>query len=200
MYGFQWNRAPAGYDRTHVFQAGWVYELPVGKGKAFVTNGPASYILGNWKLNGTLSAFTGVPFTVTASSTSLNAGPDNQQTADQVKLNVAQLGGIGPGQTFFDTTAFVPVTAVRFGNVGRNTLRGPGIFNTDLSLFREFPIKERLHLEFRTDCFNLTNTPKFSNPTASASSGTFGQITSTLSNSTALNTERQFRFGLRVVF
>jgi hypothetical protein len=71
----------------------------------------------------------------------------------------------------------------------------------DLSLFRDFPIKERLHLEFRTDCFNLTNTPKFSNPAANASSpGSFMQITSTLSNSTALNTERQFRFGLRMVF
>ena len=52
MYGFQRNRASAGYDRTHVFQAGWLYELPVGKGKMFVNSGPAAYILGNWKLNG----------------------------------------------------------------------------------------------------------------------------------------------------
>lgn len=201
MYGFQWNRAVAGYDRTHVFQAGWVYELPVGKGKTFVNSGPASYILGNWKINGTLSAFTGVPFNVTASSTSLQAGPDNTQTADQVKTDVQQIGGIGSGHPYYDPTAFAPITAVRFGNSGRNILRGPGIFNTDLSLFRDFPIKERLHLEFRTDCFNLTNTPKFSNPAANASSaGSFMQITSTLSNSTALNTERQFRFGLRMVF
>jgi hypothetical protein len=140
MYGFQWNRAAAGYDRTHVFQAGWVYELPVGKGKMLVNSGPASYILGNWKINGTLSAFTGTPFTVTASGTSLNAGPDNQQTADQVKPSVQYIGGIGPGQHFYDNTAFAPVTAVRFGNTGRNILRGPGVFNTDLSLFREFPI------------------------------------------------------------
>jgi hypothetical protein len=201
MYGFQWNRAVAGYDRTHVFQAGWVYELPVGKGKAYVNSGMASHILGNWKLNGTLSAFTGVPFNVTASGTSVAAGPDNTQTADQVKTNVQQIGGIGSGQPYFDPTAFAPITTVRFGNSGRNVLRGPGIFNMDLSLFRDFPIKERLHLEFRTDCFNLTNTPKFSNPAANASSpGSFMQITSTLSNSTALNTERQFRFGLRMVF
>ena len=73
MYGFQWNRAVAGYDRTHVFQAGWVYELPVGKGKAYVNSGTASHILGNWKVNGSLSAFTGVPFNVTASGTSVAA-------------------------------------------------------------------------------------------------------------------------------
>jgi hypothetical protein len=202
MYGFQWNRAPAGYDRTHVFQVGWVYEVPVGKGKTFVNSGPAAYILGNWKINGALSAFTGTPFTVTASGTSVNAGPStNQQTADQVKTDVNRLGNVGPGQTFFDTSAFAPVTAVRFGTAGRNSLRGPGVFNTDLSLFREFPIKERVKLEFRTDCFNITNTPKFPNPSASASSGTFMQITSTLStNSTAVSLERQFRFGLRLTF
>ncbi len=200
MDDFQWNRATAGYDRTQVFQAGWVYELPVGKGKAWMANGPGSYILGNWKLNGNLSAYTGLPFTVTASGTSLNAGPDNQQTADQVKTDVLKPYGVGPGQFFYDPTAFAPITAVRFGNTGRDILRGPGIFNTDLSLFREFPIKERLRLEFRTECYNLTNTPKFSNPSASVSSGTFMQITSTLSNSTAVNTERQFRFGLRLTF
>ena len=134
MYGFQWNRAVAGYDRTHVFQAGWVYELPVGKGKAYVNSGTASHILGNWKVNGSLSAFTGVPFNVTASGTSVAAGPDNTQTADQVKTNVQQIGGIGSGQPYFDPTAFAAVTAVRFGNSGRNVLRGPGHIQLAISV------------------------------------------------------------------
>jgi hypothetical protein len=202
MYGFQWNRAPAGYDRTHVFQTGWVWELPVGKGKTYVNGGGVpSYILGNWSINGTLSAYTGQPFTVTAPGTSVNAGPDNQQTADQVKGSVAQLGGLGLGQAYYDPTAFAPVTGVRFGNSGRNLLRNKGVFNTDLSLARTFPIKERVKIEFRTDCFNITNTPKFTNlTTTDVTSGTFLQYTSTLTNSTAVNTERQFRFGLKVLF
>jgi hypothetical protein len=204
MYGFQWNRAVAGYDRTHVFQAGWIYELPVGKGKMYVNSGHAAQILGNWKLNGSLSAFTGTPINVTADGTSVAAGPDNAQSADQVKSTVQYLGGIGAGHPFYDPTAFAPVTGVRFGNAGRNSLRGPGVFNTDLSLSRDFPIKERVRLEFRTDCFNITNTPKFPNPqnstNTSVSSGSFMQITQTLVNGTALNTERQFRFGLRLVF
>jgi hypothetical protein len=203
MYGFQWNRAPAGFDRTHVFQAGWVWDLPFGKGRKMLNNGIANQLAGGWKLNGTLSAFTGTPFTVGASNSSLNAGPDNTQTADQVKQNVAYLGGIGSGHYFYDPTAFAPVTDVRFGTTGRNILRGPGAFNTDLSLNRDFAIKERVKLEFRADCFNITNTPKFTTPsggTASVNSSTFLQITSTLNNSTALNTERQFRFGLRLLF
>jgi Carboxypeptidase regulatory-like domain/TonB dependent receptor len=198
---FNWNRAPAGYDRTHVFQMGYFYELPFGKGKSYAGSGPVSYIIGNWQLAGSISAFTGTPFTVGASSSSLNAGPNNTQSADQVSATITKVYGVGPGQFFYDPSAWAPVTAVRFGNSGRNSVRGPGIFNTDIALSRAFPIKERFRIEFRTDCANLTNTPKFGNPTTSVSSGTFMQITNTLSsNSTAVPLERQFRFGLRLQF
>ncbi len=197
---FNWNRAPAGYDRTHVFQASYVWELPFGKGKSMMTSGPASYIVGNWQLGGIVSAFTGTPFTVTASGSSLNAGPGNSQSADQLS-DPTKLYQVGPGGHFYDTASWKAVSDVRFGNSGRNAVRGPGIFNTDLSVSRFFPIKERLRVEFRADCFNLTNTPKFGNPTNSVNSGTFMQITSTLSsNSTAVSLERQFRFGLRLQF
>jgi hypothetical protein len=198
---FNWNRAPAGYDRTHIFQASYIWELPFGTGKRYAGSGPMSYVVGKWQLSGLISAFTGTPFTVTSSGASLNAGPGNQQSADQVNATLTKLYGVGPGQFFYDPTAWKTVTAVRFGNSGRNSVRGPGIFNTDISLSRIFPIKERVRLEFRADCFNLTNTPKFGNPTASVDSGTFMQITSTLSNnSTAVSLERQFRFGLRFLF
>lgn len=198
---FNWNRAPAGYDRTHVFQASYTWELPFGKGRSFVTSGPASYIVGNWQFGGLLSAFTGNPFNIADSGASLNAGPGNTQTADQVKSVVQQYYHVGPGQFFYDPTAFAPVKQTRFGTTGRNILRGPGIFNTDLSLSRFFAIKERYRIEFRADCFNLTNTPKFPNPSNNVTSGSFMQITSTLSNnSTAVSLERQFRFGLRFQF
>ncbi len=63
---FRRNYAPAGYDRTHVFQMGWVYELPFGKGKSWASTGAASYIVGGWQVNGVFSAYTGTPFTVGA--------------------------------------------------------------------------------------------------------------------------------------
>ncbi|HZQ51870.1 MAG TPA: TonB-dependent receptor [Bryobacteraceae bacterium] len=194
------NEALAGFDIPNNFQVGFVYDLPFGRGRSYAQSGVASAILGGWQLNGTVSAFNGAPFTVTASSASLNA-PNNSQTADQVLPTVALLGGIGPGHPYYDPKAFAPVTGVRFGTSGRNILRGPGVFNTNLSLFRTFPIRERLNLEFRAESYNFTNTPHFNAGSqgtsfinANVSAGSFLQIT-------AANTDqRQFRLGLRLSF
>ena len=95
--------------------------------------------------------------------------------------------------------------------LGRNTLIGPGLWNLNLSLFRSFNLTEKVKTEFKAETFNLTNTPKFSNPGANVASmvlnadGTirtlnnYSSITSTLPN-LAAPSERQFRFGLRVSF
>ncbi len=77
------NRAPSGFDIRHNFQTGFVWDLPFGKGRRYAASGPVGWIAGGWQLNGTISAYTGTPFTVTASGASLNA-PNNSQTADQV--------------------------------------------------------------------------------------------------------------------
>src|SRR5439155_1337 len=74
-----------------------------------------------------------------------------------------KLGGIGPGNPYYDPKAWAPVTEVRFGNTGRNTVRGPGWGNLDLSLFRKFPIS-KVNLEARIEAFNVTNTPHFGGP------------------------------------
>jgi hypothetical protein len=114
---------------------------------------------------------------------------------------VAKLGGVGRDVPFFDPTAFVPVTAVRFGNSGRNILRGPGFVNLDAGLFRNFHLTERWRVQFRAEAFNFTNTPKFSNPSANASAAGFMTVTSALSTSGAVEGgERAFRFGLRFSF
>lgn len=192
------NWALAGFDRTHNFQIGGSYELPFGKGKKHFTEGAASYILGNWQLNGTLAAFSGTPMTITTDGASLNAR-GNTQTADQIKDSVEIFKGIGRGNPWFDTTAYAPVTAVRYGNTGRNSLRGPGAITNNLSVFRDFPLGERFKLQFKTEFFNFTNTPRFANPNTSRTSGDFGFITSTAGN-TGTPTERNIRFGLRLSF
>ena len=188
---FDRNRARAGFDQNHIFQLGYVYELPFGKGKQMLNSGPASMIFGNWQVNGVFAAFQGRRFTVGASGSALNA-PGNSQTADQVKSDVEKIGDIGPGQYFYDPTAFAPVQEVRFGTSGRNIMRAPGVVNLDLSLFRRFPIKERVVLEFRAESYNLTNTPHFNSPTSSVNSGAFFQVTS------AAQDQRQMRFALRL--
>ena len=174
-------------------------------------NGFASHILGSWQTNGTFVAYTGIPLTVTASGTELNA-PGSSQTADQVKPGkVAILGEIGANKSWFDPLAFRQPTGIRFGSTGRNTLFGPGLWNLNLSLFRTFKLSEKVKTEFKAETFSLTNTPKFSNPAAGVASmvlnadgsirtlNNYSSITSTLPN-LAAPSERQFRFGLRVSF
>ena len=205
------NRAASGYDRTHMFTIGFVYELPFGPGKAWAQSGLASHFLRGWQTNGAFAAYTGTPFNVSASGAELNM-PGSSQTADLVKSGKVQvIGEIGPNKPWFDPLAFRQPTGVRFGTTGRNTIRGPGMWNADFSLFRNFRLSERLQMEFKAEAFNLTNTPKFSNPSANVANmrlnpdGTiqtlnnFSSITSTLSG-LSTPSERQLRFGLRLSF
>jgi hypothetical protein len=197
------NKALASYDRTNNFQTYAVYDLPFGKGQKWVTHGVGAALLGGWTVNSVLGRESGTPFSVASSGTSVNA-PGNSQTADQVLPTVEILGGHGPNSPYFNPLAFAPVTAVRFGTSGRDILRGPGFFNLDASLIREFALKEHLKLQFRAEAFGLTNTPQFANPSATVSNATFsnGAITNLngydiISSSTG---ERQLRFALRLSF
>jgi hypothetical protein len=187
------NEAVAGFDIPNNFQIGGLYDLPFGKNKAHLQHGFAAAILGGWEVNGTLSAYSGLPFTVTASGASLNA-PNNTQTADQVLPTVTKLGGIGAGQPYYDPNAYAPVTGVRFGTSGRNTLRSPAIYNANVSLFRTFPVNDRINFQFRAESYNVSNTPHFAAPSANVSSGNFLVIT------TAAADQRQFRLGLKMTF
>ncbi len=190
------NRALSGFDRTHNLQITNIFELPFGKGKPWLNNGGfLSYLLGGWQINNILSFYSGRPFDVTASGTSLNA-PESSQRADLVKPKVEILGGVGRGEKYFDTTAFANVTEVRFGTAAWGIVRGPGVANWDFGLFRKFQLTEKWDLQFRMEAFNFTNTPHFNNPNGSVTSSSFGEITSTNVNAP----ERQFRFGLRLGF
>ena len=174
--------------------------LPFGSGKRWAQSGIAGKILGGWELNGIFSAYSGTPFTVTGSGASLNA-PGESQTADQVKPTVAKLGGIGVSSQYYDPTAFAAVTQVRYGNTDRNILRGPGLVNLDASLFRNFRVTERWNVQLRGECYNVSNTPHFNNPSGNASAGGFLAITSALSRANNVEGgERPFRLALKINF
>ena len=199
------NRAVANFDRPNNLQLFGIYELPFGKGQAHATGKLASALLGGWQLNGIFSAFSGTPFTVGSANTSLNS-QGNGQTADQVVATVNFPKQIGRGSSYFDPLAFAPITTVRYGNSGRNLLRGPGVINLDGSLFRNFNVTERWRLQFRAEVFNVSNTAAFNNPGATVSGATrnpAGQITA-LNGYTEITsaqaTERQFRLALKILF
>ena len=161
---YQRNYALAGFDRTHNLEIYGNYELPAGRGKRWVSQGFASKVVGGWQLNGILSRQSGTPLTISSSGTSVNA-PGNTQTANQILANVAILGGHGIGAnggSYFNPLAFAApsTTTAVFGNSGRDIVRGPGVFNVNASLFRNFAVTERFKLQFRVETFNLTNTPQ----------------------------------------
>src|SRR5262249_26115780 len=165
---FNMNRVVADYDRTHMLHMSQIWELPFGRGHRFASGDAAAALLGGWQMTQLWSFYTGAPFSVSSSGTSLNL-PNSTQRADQVKPSVQILGNAGRGMWFFDPLAFAPVTDARFGTAGYRSLRGPGIVNWDFGLQRAFKITERFQAQFRAEAFNASNTPHFANPGANVS-------------------------------
>ncbi len=170
----------------------------------------AAKLAGGWRLNGLIAAYSGQPFTVT-SNAPLNA-PNNSQRASLAKSSIAILGGTGPNQSYFDPLAFTPGATGAIGTAALDAVRGPGTFNFDGGLFREFRFTERWKMQFRAEALNLTNTPHFANPGANVSNlvlnpdgsikslGGYTVITSTTGTGREGIDERLFRFGLRITF
>jgi len=185
---FQNNYSEVSVDRRHTFVQSYVYELPFGKNKKFLNSGAASWLLGGWGVSGVLTRMSGTPLRFTADGSSLAASGTQQVPFEIAPFKV--LGGIGPN-LWFDPSSFCKVGQPNtnpncpvlgngvLGNMTRYMLAGPGLFNLDAAVYRNFPISERMGFEFRAEAFSITNTPHFSNPDTSITSTTFGQITST---------------------
>ena len=199
------NYARNDFDRTSSFSQSITYELPLGPGKKFARTGFLAQAVGGWKVSGIALLYTGTPFHVTASGTSLNT-PGWTQLANQV-TPFKKLKGIGNNNLWFDTSSFAqpngcsgyakasPTTVtcpilngVTVGNIGRNVYNGPGLFQNNASIFKTFGLpKEGTTLDVRMDVFQLTNTPQFANPSNSLTSSTFGKITSTTGSGSGVN-------------
>jgi len=162
------------------------YQLPFGK----TSTGAKGALVKGWQANLIFVRTSGIPFTVLNNSTVSNAVPGS---ADRPNV-VGDPNVSNPSiSEFFNTAAFGPQTAGTIGNEQRNLLHGPPFRHADLSLFKIFPIRERHSLEFRAECFNLSNTVNFGTPNASVGQPLFGSITSTSFN----YTPRQFQFALK---
>jgi Carboxypeptidase regulatory-like domain len=194
------NWARNDFDRTHTFVQSYVYELPFGPGKKWLSSGRAGNIFGNWRVNGILTLMTGLPMTLTPSTNNLNM-PGNTQTVNQI-APVQILHGVGPNSPWLSTSSFAAPTASGVaGSTGRNFLSGPGFFDLDASLFKVITYKERYNLEIRGEAFALTNTPQFANPGTTLGSPTFGYVTGTIGgNSTASNGNRVLQLGVKLSF
>ena len=182
------DRASSITDLRHRFTASYLYELPFGKGKPFMNyGGIVNQIIGGWQTNGILTIQTGQPFSPVLQTSTTN-GTASRPNVVGTPTYPKTL------QRWFDPSVFVSPAAFTYGNAGRNTLVGPGRWNSDMSLFKNFVIKEQTRVEFRAEAFNVFNHPQFGLPNPNIGNAQVGTITSTVGN------PRQLQLGLRFQF
>ncbi len=188
---FERNYAPSGRDRRHGLTVASTYRLPFGDRNS---GGLMNEIIRDWQVNGTFVAYSGSPFTVTASNSALDQR-GNLQTADLV--GDLKRVGVGPDEPFYDPAAFANVTEQRYGTTGRNQFYGPGYWNVNMSVFRTFQLPGNKRIQVRVESFNIPNHPLWNNPNGSVTSGSFMRITGTSGNNPG---NRYVRFGARFEF
>src|SRR5712692_7513383 len=175
-----------------MFVSSFVYDLPMGKGKRWgssmhpVANG----ILGNWQMGGILSLHTGFPLTIQDNDRSgtTSRGPRANCIGDP-----AGPQAVGPGAKWFNLGAFQPTRTGTLGNCGVGTVRGPGLSTFSFAVQKKFPVREAKSFEFRSEFYNLTNTPIFGGPTRNVNSPLFGEIR-------GAQGERNIQFALKFYF
>lgn len=178
---FREERARSDFDRTHVLQASSVWELPVGRGKRFLSspNGFVNQVLGGWAVNSIFAWMSGEPFAVRSGSFTANG--NHESRASVLNPNIrAQLQHL-PNQSFAGPVLFAPVNGgVPCGpaaaglafcipppganGAGRNIFVAPSYWNLDLGFIKTFQLSERWRLQFRTEMFNALNHANFDNP------------------------------------
>ncbi len=180
------------------------YDIPTGKSGSHFYKALA----GGFRLNGLGFWQTGAPFTVTDAATQANGlARINLPTITADRPNVvSSFNSGGPLSRFFNTAAFAPQPIGTAGGEARNQVFGPHLRRGDLSIFKTIPVRERLKLELRAECFDFTNTPNFAQPNAviagysatgvPLTTNGFGSITSTSFGSSG----RQFQFAGRFSF
>ncbi len=198
----------ADYDVAHVFNFNGIYELPFGKGKAFLNEGSwLNRLVGGWQFSGIVALQTGAPFTpLDPRSTFNRTTPSANQTAfsNMSREQLRSLFGVrrladgrilfvdpsvlapsgaatgGAGSPTFEGQALFNVPAGQVGNIERGLINGPSYFNIDASMIKNIAINERMRLQLRAEAFNLLNhTNFFIGNTDDINSTTFGVIGST---------------------
>jgi outer membrane receptor protein involved in Fe transport len=181
------ERSSSGFDYRHRFVTSFLWDIPIARS----WTGVAGFLLKNWSFNGIATYQSGFPFTVTQQGNRQNTG-GSPQRPDYVPGQNPKLDNATPDR-WFNTAAF-QFADLKFGNVGRNTLRQPAMKTWDVGIFKEFPVKETHRFQFRFEAFNLFNTPQFRAPNAALGTPTFGQITATWLDN------RQLQLALKYLF
>ncbi len=195
------------FDARNVFNANFIYKLPAGAGKPYLSkNGFERAVFSYWQISSIFIARNGFPVNLSTSGT----GPDGNTNSQRPNVVPAQPLYLARG--IINSSAFcTPGTAdplypggtcpAGFGDVPRNFLRGPGVWQSDWALSRRFPLTERTQLQFRAEVFNIFNRAQYANPDGLISASDFGRIYLPLNTTPiGLGTPRQFQFLLKLQF
>jgi hypothetical protein len=190
-YNMRADYSRASIDLRHIFNFGYVYDLPFGRGRRFGggINRAADFLIGGWAIDGFIRAQTGRPYNVTLGQDRANVGRTYQRP------DVSRDPNRGPRtpDEWFDTRAFSLPAPFTYGNAGAFIVEGDGRHNYDISLAKKFYPRENHWIELRGEFFNLTNTVKMGDPNTSFSSTAFGRVTSATD-------ARQIQLALRYQF
>ncbi len=193
------ERGNSDFDVRQRLVLNYTWDLPVGHGHAYLSEGLAGTALGGWQLAGITTFSGGIPFDIfspiDSAHTGENARPDFNPTAALFPVS-RPLTQTGPNLGLFSNPPFG-----RGGTLGRNHFRGPGINNWDTVLQKTTHLSERFDLQFRTEAYNLFNRVQFSQPGNLLSNpNTFGQSTSQVRRPDQTSGARQIQFGLKLGF
>jgi hypothetical protein len=203
-YNLSMNRGVASYSIHHQFNANFGYQLPFGKGQHFASGAGrfVDTLIGGWQWNGITTIQGGFPFTPIVGFNSSGTGDPNQSDVPNWNPNFKGPVILGSPNQWFDPHAFAVPTAGTFGNLGRGSLRGPGLVDFDTSFFKRIKINERLNLQFRAEAFNLFNhvNLSYANPVVFSGNNASYSISSSAGVPTAALVSRQIQFALKLIF
>jgi hypothetical protein len=187
------SRSVSSYDIPHFLSMSGVWELPFGRGKRFLSQGVASTVLGNWQLNSVVQLRSGQPYNLAVVGDVANIG--NTSFANYARPNI--VGDPMPSHRtineWFNPNAFA-VPSFSYGDFGRNGLRSASVYAADFSVFKNFPVGERVLVSFRAEFFNAFNIQNYGVPNSLIGVAGAGQITSNVLP------PRQIQFGLHLGF
>jgi hypothetical protein len=192
-YNIDASRGPLAYDIRQAFVFSTVYELPLGKRRQFLAHANAfvQAVLGGWNVSGIVSAYSGLPLTVSLPFDNANTG-SSIEFANIVSSPMPE-GFAQNRQHWFNTKAFVTPAQYTFGTAGNGNIRAPGVRNLDLNAFKQFQFTEARRVEFRFESFNFLNNTNLGAPNVSLGNLAFGTITSASS-------PRDIQFGLKFIW
>jgi len=174
------------FDRRHIFSSDFVWVFP----RMARLTGAADRILNGWQTNGIVLLQSGRPFNVTIPFDNANVGSRGSFQRPDVN---GQIRYVNTRQQWFDTSVYTLPAPFTFGNAGRNIATGPGFANVDYSVYKNFLIKDRRSLQFRTEFFNIFNRTNFNLPGSAFGTPAFARIFGT-------QPARQIQFALKFLF